>query len=271
MSNLIIVPSKKENIKTILDKNIDGIILGVNSLSIYDLNLDIDEIIKLSNNTSKKVIIAINKMIHNSDLPKVEEILNIIKNTNIYGVITYDLGVANLIKKMAINKEIILSHEHLNSSTLSNNFYYELGITSSYITSDITIDEILNIKNNTKMNIYYTVYGYLPIFYSRRFLLTNYFKYINKNKEDNKYYVFDKDLKYMLIEKEFGTIIYSPLINLLSKKEKLKEIDNLVIDLSYTDDISIIDDYLDNKYIGEGYEGFFNTKTIYKVKGDNNA
>ena len=41
-------------------------------------------------------------------------------------------------------------------------------------------DEIRKIRENTKMNIYYTVYGYLPIFYSRRLLLTNYFKYIDK-------------------------------------------------------------------------------------------
>ena len=270
MSNLIIVPNKKENINTILDKNVDGIILGVNNLSIYELNLDIDEIIDIANNTSKKVIIAINKMIHNKDIPLVEKILFKIKDTNIYGIITYDLGVVNLIKKLNINKEIILSEEHLNSSTLSNNFYYDNGITSSYITSDITIDEILTIKKNTKMNMYYTIYGYLPIFYSRRYLLTNYFKYIDKEKEDNKYYIFDKDLKYTVIEKDFGTIIYSPLINLLNHKDELNNIENLVIDLSYIEDINIIDDYLNNKKFNNVYEGFYNTKTIYKLKGDTN-
>ncbi len=270
MSNLIIVPNKKENINTILDKNVDGIIIGVNNLSIYELNLDIDEIISIASNTSKRVIIAINKMIHNSDLPVVKDILLKIKDTNIYGIITYDLGIANLIKKLKINKEIILSEEHLNSSTLSNNFYYDNGITSSYITSDITKDEILNIKKNTKMNMYYTIYGYLPIFYSRRYLLTNYFKYIDKVKESNKYYIFDKDLRYTVIEKEFGTIIYSPLINLINHKEELNDIDDLVIDLSYIDDINIIDDYLNNRKFTDAYEGFFNTKTIYKLKGDNN-
>lgn len=270
MSNLIIVPNKKENISNILNKNIAGIILGVNNLSIYDLNLNTDEIIDIANSTSKRIIIAINKMIRNSDLPLVEETLLKIKDTKVYGIITYDLGVVNLIKKLNINKEIILSEEHLNSSTLSNNFYYDLGITSSYITSDITYEEILNIKKNSKMNMYYTVYGYLPVFYSRRYLLTNYFKYIKKEMNDKKYYVFDKELKYMIIEKEFGTIIYSPLVNLISKKKILNDIDNLVIDLSYTDNISIIDDYLNNKEEAGNYEGFFNTKTIYKLKGDNN-
>ena len=119
------------------------------------------------------------------------------------------------------------------------------------------------------MNIYYTVYGYLPIFYSRRYLLTNYFKYIDKEMKDNTYYVFNNELRYMIKEYNYGTIIYSPLVNLLSKIEKLHIIDNLVIDLSHTDNIDIIDKFINNE-IEEGYIGFYNTKTIYKLKGDKN-
>ena len=119
------------------------------------------------------------------------------------------------------------------------------------------------------MNIYYTVYGYLPIFYSRRLLLTNYFKYIDKEKHDNRYYIFNNDLRYMVIEHNYGTIIYSPLANLLNKKEELNILDNLVIDLSYTDNYDIIDKYINNEK-EDGYIGFYDTKTIYRLKGDKN-
>ena len=125
------------------------------------------------------------------------------------------------------------------------------------------------IKENTKMNIYYTVYGYLPIFYSRRLLLTNYFKYIDKEKHDNRYYIFNNDLRYMVIEHNYGTIIYSPLVNLLNKKEELNILDNLVIDLSYTDNYDIIDKYINNEK-EDGYIGFYDSKTIYRLKGDKN-
>ena len=181
MSKLMVIPNKKEDINIILNKDIEGIILGVKDLSIYELSLDINSIIEIASTTDKKICIAINKMIHNSDLELVKEVLSKIKNSKVSGILFYDLGVFNLIKKLDIDKELILSQEHLNASTKSNLFYYNKGIKSSYITSDITFDEIRKIKENTKMNIYYTVYGYLPIFYSRRLLLTNYFKYIDKN------------------------------------------------------------------------------------------
>ena len=151
---------------------------------------------------------------------------------------------------------------------LSNNFYYNKGVSSSLITSDITKVELLEINNNSKINIYYTVYGYLPIFYSRRYLITNYFKYIKEDKKDNTYYIENNNQRYMLKEYNYGTIIYSPLVNLINEVKDLEEINTLIIDLSYTDDISIIDKYINKEVINNTYKGFFNTKTIYKLKDE---
>lgn len=268
MSNLVVVPSKKEEINIILNKDIKGLIIGVKNLSIYPLELEIEEIISIADTTDKEIIIAMNKMIHNNDLELVRNILNKVKNSNIKKLMFYDLGIFNICKEMNIDKELILSQEHLNASKSSNEFYYNKGITNSYITSDITYKEVLEINNNTKMNIYYTVYGYLPIFYSRRYLLTNYFKYINKDILDNTYYVINNDLKYMIKEYNYGTIIYSPLVNLINEKDKVKDLTNLVIDLSYTEDISIINKYISNDKMDNTYTGFFDKRTIYRLKDE---
>lgn len=269
MNNLIIVPNKKEDIDIILNKNIKGIILGVKDLSIYNLELSIEEIITISNKTDKKIIIAINKMIHNKDIIKVKEVLNKIINSNISSILFYDIGILKIAKDLNLNQELILSQEHLNASINSNNYYYKKGINAAHITSDITYQELLEIKDKVKLNIYYTVYGNLPIFYSRRLLLTSYFKYIGKEKKDNIYYIYDKDKKYTIIERSYGTIIYSPKINLINYTEKLKDI-NQIIDLSITKDITIIDKFINKEQMENTYIGFFNTKTIYKLKGDKN-
>ena len=270
MSNLMVIPSKKEDINIILNKNIKGIILGIKSLSIYPLELDIDSIINIKNNTDKKVYVIINKMIHNKDLAIVKEVINKINNSNIDGIIFYDLGVFNIIRKMNINKELILSQEHLNASSRTNLFYKKRGITGSILTNDITYNEVIDIKNNTNMNIFYTVYGYLPIFYSRRELITNYFKYIDKDNNSYRYYVYNDNLRYMVIEHAYGTIIYSPLINMINEIDKLDCIDNLIIDLSYNNDIDIIDKYINREHMDNTYIGFFDKKTIYKLRGGNN-
>lgn len=87
MSNLVVIPGKMEDINKILNMNIKGIILGVKSLSIYPLELDIDSIIDIKNNTDKKVYVIVNKMIHNNDLDIVREVINKINDSNIDGII----------------------------------------------------------------------------------------------------------------------------------------------------------------------------------------
>ena len=78
MSNLVVIPGKMEDINKILNMDIKGIILGVKSLSIYPLELDIDNIIDIKNNTDKMVYVIINKMIHNNDLDMVRELMILI-------------------------------------------------------------------------------------------------------------------------------------------------------------------------------------------------
>ena len=65
-------------------------------------------------------------------------------------------------------------------------------------------------------------------------------------------------------------IIYSPLVNMINEIDKLSDIDNLIIDLSYNNDIDIIDKYLNKEHMDNTYIGFFDKKTIYKLRGGNN-
>lgn len=265
MGKLVVIPNNKDEINILSNKNITEFIIGVKDLSIYNFELGIEEIIELKKELNINITIAINKMIHNSDLDYVKKVLLKVKNTGI-SILFQDLGVFNIIKDLKLNNKLIIYGEHLNLSIGSNSFYKEQGINSTYISSDITYREINNIKDRTMMEVYYTVYGYLPIFYSRRRLITNYFKYIDKDKEDDNYYIFDKDNKYMIKEKEYGTIIYSPLVNLINEMDKIMNIDNYVIDLSYTDDLSIIDKFINNEKVDNTYTGFFDRETIFKLK-----
>lgn len=271
MSKYIVVPDKKEDVDKLLDKDIYGLIIGVKNLSIYPFEMTIDDIINLSSRSQKKIIIAMNKMIHNDDLDYVMDVLRKISKSNIQKVIIYDIGIFEMAKENDLAVEFILGCEHLNASSDSNVFYHKIGIGGSYITSDITYQEILDIQKKSKMEIYYTVYGYLPIFYSRRYLLTNYFKYIKKKKTSDIYYIYNNQDKYMIREFPYGTLIYSPLVNLINNISKINKLNYLVIDLSYGCNLTVVDDYLNGKKSDNTYVAFFDTKTFYKLKTEDKA
>ena len=264
MSKIVVKPNKLSDVPILLDYDIDGIIFPIKDLSVESsFFIDIDEVINLK--TNKEKIVLINKIMHNKDLEELSKMLNKIKTSDISKIMFYDLSVYTLSKKLNINKELIIYQEHLNRSINSNNFYNKLGINYSYISSDITYDEIKEIKEKTNMKLFYLVYGRMPLFCSRRYLVSNYFKYVDKVYSKGNYYIKNKDDKLYISEEDNATIIYSDIVNLIDKDTSL--IDYKVIDFNNINNMDILNDFINNKkHRKEYYLGFYDTKTIFKVK-----
>lgn len=268
MKKIFVQPNSLENLSDILKRNIDGIILPLEHLSTNSsIYFSIEDIKSILNITSKEVCISINKIMHNEDLDLLEQSLVSLNKMNITKIFFYDLSVMNIVKRLNIKKELVVFQDHLNASIYSNNFYKKRGISHAVITNDITKEEINEIsKHNSLMLI---CYGYLPIFYSRRYLITNYLKYINQDKQSNIYYIKNDEDKYPIIEEEFGTTIYTKEpINLINDINEI-DVDYIILNANLTpreEFISILNQYLTNMPDDKDhYRGFINKKTVYKV------
>lgn len=268
MKKILVQPNSLENLSDILKTNIDGIILPLENLSVNSsIYFSIEDIKSILNLTSKEVCISINKIMHNEDLELLEQSLISLNKMNVKKIFFYDLSVMNIVKRLGIKKDLVIFQDHLNASLYSNNFYQKRGITHAVITNDITKAEINEIsKYNSLMLI---CYGYLPIFYSRRYLITNYLKYINQEKQSSIYYINNNGDKYPIVEEKYGTTIYTKEpINLINEIDTIN-VDYIILNANLTareDFRSILTTYLtntpDNK---EYYQGFINKKTVYKV------
>ena len=269
MSKLIVSANSKRHLNSLLKKDIDGVILSLDKLSVNDsFYVNVSEIEKI-NFGNLEVFISLNKLMHNSDLPYLEEVMSKLKDMNVK-ILFYDMAVYNIAKRLNMVSKLVIYQDHLNASSLSNRFYFDLGINTSYITSDITEEELLEIKKNSKMKIMFLCYGYVPIFYSRRYLVKNYLKYINEKNGNDYKIISDTGITYPIVEEEYGTTIYSSKeVNLINYLDKLSNIDYLIMRSNMIDDDSfnlMVDKYIRHESIDDAYIGFFNMKTIYKVK-----
>ena len=270
MSKLIVSASSMEHLYELLDMNINGVILSIDKLSVNDsFYIGVDEIDKIDFK-EKEVFVSLNKLMHNSDLEYLMEVMHKLKTKDVK-IMFYDMAVYNIAKEYDMINKLVIMQDHLNASILSNKFYYNRGITGSFITSDITKDELMEIKENSQMKIFFMVYGYAPIFYSRRYLVSNYLKFIDKNNDGNNYKILsDNGISYPINEEEYGTTIYTDRpINLINYLPELDNIDYLVMKSNMVDSSEfnkMVLNFLDHKKIDNAYIGFFMTKTIYKVK-----
>ena len=285
MPKKLVIPSSLEMIESLINK-VDGFIVGIKNLSV---NLpfyieNIEEVVNFVRDNNKEIFISLNKNIHNNDLDYLKEILLLLDKLDINGVIYYDASIVNLKRELNLNLDLVWGQEHMTTNFLTSNYWYDFGAKYTYISNDITVDEIIKINEKAKSKLMVQLFGYIPIFNSRRHLVDNYLKTFDlPQKED---YLIEKEGKsYNIVDDVNGTTVYSAnILNGIeeyltlgknnidyivlnsykiedSKFIKVVELFNNVCDSNIKDYTKEIDEMFDNVD-----RGFLYTETVYKVK-----
>ncbi len=245
-----------------IENQVDAYLVPLKHLSInYPNTFDIDEIKEIKK-LNKEVFVFINKNIHNDEIDKLKETLRKIEALNINGIIFYDISIVQLKKDLKLKTDLVWHQEHLTTNYGTTNYWYDKGVKYTYLSSELTKREIKEIKEKSKAKTFVNVFGYLPMFTSRRHLLNNYLETFNIRETGNKLY---KENKYYYINDiEQGTTVYSDYI--LNIKEDI-DADYIVFNSNMIDENQfkeVIKDYKNNKLKEE--TGFLYQETIYKVK-----
>ena len=282
MSKILTIPSSFNEIEKTKDL-VAGFIIGIKNMCVNtNFSIDITELDLLNTINNKDIFICLNKNMHNSDLDIVRNVLIELNNYNIKGVLYYDVGILNIYNSLDLNYDLVWAQEHLSTNYNTINYWNYFGVNYAYLSSDITEEEIIKICENSKCKLMVNVFGYLPMFVSKRHIVKNYLEYFNLEDNSNINYIYKEDKVYPIIDNNIGTQVYSNNI-LNGIKTSLKiDVDYIVLNsfnIELDKFISVIDMFknVNSTNIEEYNEklnnmftnidnGFLNTKTIYKVK-----
>lgn len=243
MSNIVVPLPRKEIIKFYLENEIDGFIMGIDGFSENFNNYvkinEIDDYIKIIKEKKKSIYISLNKPIFNKELNRLKELLFILNKIDIDGVIFDDISVLNIINDNNLNINPIWYGVHKGTNSKTINFLSKRGVKSSFLSNEITIDEIIDIMNNVNIRVIVTLFGYINMATSSRSLITNYFKYTKKEKNSDKYFIKEKRSEelYPVVEKENTNFFTSKILNGITYFPKV--IDNKNLNFVFLDDYMI--------------------------------
>lgn len=210
--------------------------------------------------------IFINRLLPSSDIDSLKEILSNLPN-NIKGIMFDDLGVLEIIKDFNIEKNLYLNHFSTNFESI--NYFLEY-VDSLVISTDITKEEIETILNKTTKPLIIYGFGYVPVMYSRRLLLSNFNKHFNLENK-NTANIKDKmaNNKFFAFENEYGTVLFH---HIPSNSLEIKH-DNIyyyLINTTFLKDnevLELLNNIKEDKEINIAYDrGFLDKATIYKLK-----
>lgn len=279
---LLIEVSGKNNLY--LD-DVDGIILALDNYSVESIvSFSVDEIKNIKNNTSKEIFVKINKNLMNEDIEKVKDILIELDKIGINGVFFYDLAILELKKELNLNIDLVWNQTHMVNNYKTCDYYYSKGCKYALLGKEITLDEIIEIINKSKITSMVEVVSKPSVAFSKRKLITNYYKDLGKEKSDE-LIIREKltDSNYHLIEDSNGTSFYLDIITngtgvikslfenkcqyIIMREFGIDCFSELITDTKNYINNGCIDDNYINKYkkLGDSTNFFFK-KTIYKVK-----
>lgn len=280
MSKIVVIPNSENMISCLSD---EYILLGIEGYSVNTLSISLNKLEKLLND-NQKVFISLNKNFDNSELSSLEKLLQKLDTYKILGIFYYDVAVVNIASRLNLKTKLIWAAEHLTTNYFTINYWFNHGVQGTFLSNELTIDEIIQIRNNTQSLLFVQLFGYLPMYVSRRHAIKNYLKYFGLNNSYKTYELFKEDKTYSIVDSADGTVIYSDFIlNGLHEYLKLRDtIDYIIINGYQIENdklLRVVDIFKKvnhenvdalNKEICQQFAnvatGFLHEKTIYRVK-----
>ena len=280
------------NNKNILDylNYTNSFIIGLKDFSINYQEYTIEEIEELKEDyPNVEIFVSLNKNIFNSDLKDLENMLLELSKIDIKGILFYDLSVLSIVNRNNLNIPLVWAQEHMTTNYNTCNYYYEKGVKYVYLSSEITLDEIKEIKEKSNIKLISFFFGYPDVSFSKRKLLTNYFLYNNLSKNKDWYTISsDDNNEYFIKENNLGTrILYGKVMNGIKPFSELENIvdygllnEEMIDHDTFIKVLSIFKDLQDKKITIEEANNkminlinsddtvFYYKKTIYKVKDE---
>lgn len=280
---LLIECSSKE--KLYVDKT-DGIILPLEGFSVESkCFFSMDEIKDIKEKYSCMVFVKVNKNFMNEEIDDLKNVLQELNDCGIDGVFFYDLAVLELKNELNLQLPLIWNQTHMVNNYKTCDYYYSKGVSYALVGKEITLEEIKEIVQNSKISVMVEVVSNPSVAFSKRKLITHYYQDLGKAKK-NDMIIHERGTNqdYELFENKDGTSFFLDVVTngtsiikdlfdidtpfIIMREYGLENIFSLLIQdtMNYIStgckDSSYVENY---KMIGDSTNFFFR-KTIYKVK-----
>ena len=219
---LLVTPTSVEDILPLIEAGADAFIIGEQKFGLRlagEFNRDdVKKAIELAHSKGKKIYVAMNAIFHNEKIGLLNEYIGFLKEVNADAIVFGDPAVLMAARETAPNMKLHWNTETTATNWYTCNYWGRKGAKRAVLARELSMDAIVEIKENAEVEIEVLVHGMTCMFQSKRSLLGNYFEYqgkameIENRKQQRNMFLHDEERsnKYPIFEDENGTHIMSP-------------------------------------------------------------
>ncbi|MDT3994554.1 peptidase U32 family protein [Mammaliicoccus fleurettii] len=254
MTELLVTPKSIQHIEKLIELGADAFVIGEEK---FGLRLagefkepELREAIELIHAHGKKAYVAVNGIFHNEHIKDLEDYIDLLHELKADRIIFGDPAVVMSMKHRENPIPLNWSAETIVTNHFQCNYWGDRGSSRAVLARELSIDEVLEIKEKSNVEIEVQVHGMTCMFQSKRKLLGNYFMYQDQvmkieNRNENKdmlLYDEERSNKYPIYEDGNGTHIMSP--NDICLIEDLEDLLNAQIDSFKIDGVLQSEEYI---------------------------
>jgi len=251
---LLVTPQTVEHIKALIQAGADAFLIGEQQ---FGLRLageftikQVTEATKLIHDAGKKVYVAMNAIYHNDRVDGLAPYMRKLAEIGVDGIVFGDPAVIIAKREAEVDIPLHWNPETIATNWFQANYWGKRGATRAVLARELSMEEIVEIKESAEVEIQVQVHGMTCMFQSKRPLLGHYFMYegkameVENRKEARNMFLHDKERnsKYPIYEDLNGTHIYSP--NDMCIIDELDELFEAEIDVFKIEGVLQPEDYV---------------------------
>ena len=219
---LLVTPHSVDHVKQLIEAGADAFVIGEQKFGLRlagEFTLaEVEEATKLAHEAGKKVYVSVNALFHNERLDDLYAYMQEMERIQPDALLFGDPAVVMAVRELGITVPLHWSPETIATNWFQVNYWAERGAKRAVLARELSMEEVVEIKENANAEIEVQVHGMTCMFQSKRSLLGNYFLYrdqameIENRKENKNMFLHDKERKnkYPIYEDLNGTHIFSP-------------------------------------------------------------
>lgn len=219
---LLVTPQSIAHVKALIQAGADAFLIGEQQFGLRlagEFTIEqVAEATTLIHDAGKKVYVAMNAIFHNDRVDGLAPYMRKLAKIGVDGIVFGDPAVIIAKREAEVDIPLHWSPETIATNWFQANYWGKRGATRAVLARELSMEEIIEIKENAEVEIQVQVHGMTCMFQSKRPLLGHYFMYegkameVGNRKSARNMYLYDKERnsRYPIYEDLNGTHIYSP-------------------------------------------------------------
>lgn len=202
---LVVSAGSTQEAEKLLAAGADAVIVGSARYALRmpgDFSLPmIAKVARIAHAQEKNVYVSLNALLHQEDLQGLDEYILQLAKCGADAIVFGDPAVLMAAKKAAPSLQLHWNTETTSTNYRTVNFWARKGASRALLARELSLQEVIGIKQQSQIPIQVQVHGMTCIFHSKRALVNNYLRVLGNGEGDS---VNDQDLTAFLKENTRG-------------------------------------------------------------------